>query len=132
MGPCGSAAHKMGFGGARGGERRAGHARADGANKGGKGTRGQVRGASKAQSKQAKIPCPKNHHHPPTHPPTHPYPSTHTHPSTKEEEEELTLHQEELEGINDVLGQTCRELRILYLQNNALPIQTCFISFIIP
>ncbi|KAM3570140.1 hypothetical protein VYU27_007782 [Nannochloropsis oceanica] len=35
--------------------------------------------------------------------------------------EELTLHQEELEGINDVLGRTCRELKILYLQNNLLP-----------
>ena len=35
--------------------------------------------------------------------------------------EELTLHQEELEGINDVLGRTCRELKILYLQNNMVP-----------
>ena len=34
--------------------------------------------------------------------------------------EELTLHQEELEGINDVLGATCRKLKILYLQNNLI------------
>ena len=92
---------------------------------------------------------------PPTHPPTHPPVPLHPHPPIHKRRmphvtrallrkraehndgllttlEELTLHQEELEGINDVLGQTCRELRILYLQNNALPIQTCFISFIIP
>ena len=30
--------------------------------------------------------------------------------------EEISLHQEELEGINDVLGGTCRRLKILYLQ----------------
>ncbi|EWM23568.1 leucine-rich repeat containing protein [Nannochloropsis gaditana] len=35
--------------------------------------------------------------------------------------EELALHQEELEGINDILGKTCREIKILYLQNNLLP-----------
>ena len=34
--------------------------------------------------------------------------------------EELTLHQEELEGINEVLGATCRHLKILYLQNNLI------------
>jgi protein TilB len=34
--------------------------------------------------------------------------------------EEVTLHQEELEGINEVLGTTCRRLRILYLQNNLI------------
>jgi protein TilB len=35
--------------------------------------------------------------------------------------EELTLHQEELENINEVLGGTCRKLKILYLQNNIIP-----------
>lgn len=35
--------------------------------------------------------------------------------------EEVTLHQEELEGINEVLGATCRKLKILYLQNNIIP-----------
>jgi protein TilB len=35
--------------------------------------------------------------------------------------EELTLHQEELEGINEVLGSTCRRIKILYLQNNIIP-----------
>ena len=34
--------------------------------------------------------------------------------------EELTLHQEELENINDVLGLTCRKLKILMLQNNII------------
>lgn len=34
--------------------------------------------------------------------------------------EELTLHQEELEGINEVLGTSCRKLKILYLQNNLI------------
>ena len=34
--------------------------------------------------------------------------------------EELTLHQEELESINEVLGATCRKLKILYLQNNII------------
>jgi protein TilB len=34
--------------------------------------------------------------------------------------EELTLHQEELESINEVLGMTCRKLKILYLQNNLI------------
>ena len=34
--------------------------------------------------------------------------------------EELTLHQEELEGINEVIGQCCRHLKILYLQNNII------------
>ena len=34
--------------------------------------------------------------------------------------EEITLHQEELEGINEVLGMTCRKLKILYLQNNII------------
>mmetsp|Transcript_8831 Transcript_8831/g.25157 ORF Transcript_8831/g.25157 Transcript_8831/m.25157 type:complete len:484 (-) Transcript_8831:446-1897(-) len=35
--------------------------------------------------------------------------------------EELSLHQEELESISDVLGTTCRKLKILYLQNNIIP-----------
>ena len=35
--------------------------------------------------------------------------------------EEITLHQEELESINDVLNMTCRKLKILYLQNNLIP-----------
>lgn len=35
--------------------------------------------------------------------------------------EELSLHQMELEGINEVLGACCRKLRILYLQNNVIP-----------
>jgi protein TilB len=35
--------------------------------------------------------------------------------------EEISLHQEELEGINEVLGMTCRKLKILYLQNNLIP-----------
>ena len=35
--------------------------------------------------------------------------------------EELTLHQEEIEEINGVLGATCRRLKILYLQNNIIP-----------
>ena len=35
--------------------------------------------------------------------------------------EELTLHQEELESINEVLGSSCRKLKILYLQNNIIP-----------
>ena len=34
--------------------------------------------------------------------------------------EELTLHQEELESINVVLGATCKKLKILYLQNNII------------
>lgn len=34
--------------------------------------------------------------------------------------EEVSLHQEELEGINEVLGLTCRRIRILYLQNNLI------------
>lgn len=34
--------------------------------------------------------------------------------------EEVTLHQEELEGINEVLGMTCKKLKILYLQNNII------------
>lgn len=34
--------------------------------------------------------------------------------------EEISLHQEELESINDVLGTTCRKLKILYLQNNII------------
>ena len=34
--------------------------------------------------------------------------------------EELTLHQEELENINEVLGSTCRKVKILYLQNNII------------
>ena len=34
--------------------------------------------------------------------------------------EEVTLHQEELESINEVLGMTCRKLKILYLQNNII------------
>jgi protein TilB len=35
--------------------------------------------------------------------------------------EEISLHQEELESINEVLGMTCRKLKILYLQNNIIP-----------
>ena len=35
--------------------------------------------------------------------------------------EELTLHQEEIEEINEVLGATCRRLKILYFQNNLIP-----------
>jgi protein TilB len=35
--------------------------------------------------------------------------------------EEISLHQEELEGINEILGSTCRKLKILYLQNNIIP-----------
>lgn len=35
--------------------------------------------------------------------------------------EEISLHQEELESINEVLGKTCRKLKILYLQNNIIP-----------
>jgi protein TilB len=34
--------------------------------------------------------------------------------------EEISLHQEELESINEVLGSTCRKLKILYLQNNII------------
>ena len=32
--------------------------------------------------------------------------------------EEISLHQEELEEISEVLGNICRKLKILYLQNN--------------
>eukprot|EP01041_Mallomonas_annulata_P009334 gene9334-19376_t len=35
--------------------------------------------------------------------------------------EEISLHQEELESINEVMGATCRKLKILYLQNNIIP-----------
>ncbi len=35
--------------------------------------------------------------------------------------QEISLHQEELEEINEVLGMTCRKLKILYLQNNIIP-----------
>jgi protein TilB len=35
--------------------------------------------------------------------------------------EELSLHQLNLDGINGVLGNTTRKLRILYLQNNFIP-----------
>jgi protein TilB len=35
--------------------------------------------------------------------------------------EEVSLHQEELEGINEVLGVNCRKIKILYLQNNIIP-----------
>ena len=35
--------------------------------------------------------------------------------------EEISLHQEELESINEVLGMTCRKIKILYLQNNIIP-----------
>ncbi len=35
--------------------------------------------------------------------------------------EEITLHQEELENINEVLGVCCRKIKILYLQNNIIP-----------
>jgi hypothetical protein len=34
--------------------------------------------------------------------------------------EEISLHQEELLDINEVLGATCRKLKILYLQNNCI------------
>lgn len=34
--------------------------------------------------------------------------------------EEVSLHQEELEGINEVLGASCRKIKILYLQNNII------------
>ena len=34
--------------------------------------------------------------------------------------EEVTLHQEELENINEVLGMTCKKMKILYLQNNII------------
>ncbi|CAM9108742.1 unnamed protein product, partial [Hapterophycus canaliculatus] len=34
--------------------------------------------------------------------------------------EELSLHQEELETIDDTLGCNCRRLKILYLQNNII------------
>lgn len=34
--------------------------------------------------------------------------------------EEISLHQEELESISEVLGTTCRKLKILYLQNNII------------
>ena len=34
--------------------------------------------------------------------------------------EELSLHQEEIEEINGVLGASCRRLKILYLQNNII------------
>lgn len=34
--------------------------------------------------------------------------------------EEISLHQEELEDINEILGMTCRKLKILYLQNNII------------
>ena len=35
--------------------------------------------------------------------------------------EEISLHQEELESINEVIGTVCRKLKILYLQNNIIP-----------
>lgn len=35
--------------------------------------------------------------------------------------EEISLHQEELESINEVLATTCRKIKILYLQNNIIP-----------
>lgn len=34
--------------------------------------------------------------------------------------EEISLHQEELEEVGDLLGTTCRKLKILYLQNNII------------
>uniref|UniRef100_A0A7S1U406 U2A'/phosphoprotein 32 family A C-terminal domain-containing protein n=1 Tax=Phaeomonas parva TaxID=124430 RepID=A0A7S1U406_9STRA len=34
--------------------------------------------------------------------------------------EELTLHQEEIERINTFLNRNCRQLKILYLQNNVI------------
>ncbi|KAJ1447482.1 hypothetical protein M885DRAFT_451343 [Pelagophyceae sp. CCMP2097] len=34
--------------------------------------------------------------------------------------EELTMHQEELVAIDEVLGMSCRKLKILYLQNNII------------
>jgi protein TilB len=35
--------------------------------------------------------------------------------------EEISLHQEEIERINEVLGSSCRKIKILYLQNNIIP-----------
>jgi len=35
--------------------------------------------------------------------------------------EEISLHQEELESINDVLRIHCKKIKILYLQNNIIP-----------
>lgn len=35
--------------------------------------------------------------------------------------EEISLHQEEIESINDVLNVCCRKLKIIYLQNNLIP-----------
>lgn len=35
--------------------------------------------------------------------------------------EEISLHQEELESINECINTTCRKLKILYLQNNLIP-----------
>lgn len=35
--------------------------------------------------------------------------------------EEISLHQEELEQINETLGLYCRKIKILYLQNNIIP-----------
>jgi protein TilB len=34
--------------------------------------------------------------------------------------EEISLHQEELESINEILGSMCRKLKIVYLQNNII------------
>jgi len=34
--------------------------------------------------------------------------------------EEISLHQQELEGINEVLGMSCKKLKIIYLQNNII------------
>lgn len=34
--------------------------------------------------------------------------------------EEISLHQEEIERIDEILGMTCRHLKILYLQNNLI------------
>lgn len=34
--------------------------------------------------------------------------------------EEISLHQEELEDINHIMGQLCKKLKIIYLQNNII------------
>ena len=34
--------------------------------------------------------------------------------------EEISLHQEELESISPILGQSCKKLKIIYLQNNII------------
>eukprot|EP01006_Ploeotia_vitrea_P043321 TRINITY_DN66720_c10_g1_i2.p1 TRINITY_DN66720_c10_g1~~TRINITY_DN66720_c10_g1_i2.p1 ORF type:complete len:471 (+),score=295.65 TRINITY_DN66720_c10_g1_i2:616-2028(+) len=43
------------------------------------------------------------------------------HTDTLDTLEELSLHQLQIERINRVLGNNCKRLRILYLQNNLIP-----------